>query len=391
MLPQSPITRMSSTITSLLAKRRLRPWIMLGLGVAVVVSVFAIAPSHLEENRSSNSSYIDPKSLASEDQATLATGIPTQRIPEYSVDEFKYASTVGSEKQWKIIADRAFLNNAEKLVHARQIHAYIYDPDGQTTLVTGKEAKFFMNQRDLEIFGDVHTTFPDGFELISDYLRYLPNERKVIIPDKYHVAGDGHEKEGQNIQFTSMGFDFAMGRSEIILPENVHMTMIKQQAEGGDGVPDRTVIDSDHAVIHRDKQIADFTMSPARPLSERFVRITQPTLFTRSRRARINYGDFSQMLQYLIAYEDVFIKELPGKKTGAQPGPTATASPAPESLRYATGGRADFDSKSDVIKLTEFPQCYQDNDTVTGDIIIMHRDTDLVEVEHSNAFSQGNQ
>ena len=79
----------------------------------------------------------------------------------------------------------------------------------------------------------------------------------------------------------------------------------------------------------------------------------------------------------MIAFEDVLIKEISKNK-------------GPENLlKYATGGRADFDSTHDVIKITEFPQCYQDNDTVTGDIIIMHRDTDLVEVEHSNAFSQG--
>jgi lipopolysaccharide export system protein LptA len=59
------------------------------------------------------------------------------------------------------------------------------------------------------------------------------------------------------------------------------------------------------------------------------------------------------------------------------------------SQRYGTGGRADFESQRNVIVLREFPQVYQDRDTVTGDVIIVHRDTDIVEVEHSNAFSEG--
>jgi len=58
-------------------------------------------------------------------------------------------------------------------------------------------------------------------------------------------------------------------------------------------------------------------------------------------------------------------------------------------MKYATGGRADFDSHKNVIVLTEYPQVYQDEDTVTGDKILLHRDTDIIEVEHSNAFSQG--
>ena len=83
----------------------------------------------------------------------------------------------------------------------------------------------------------------------------------------------------------------------------------------------------------------------------------------------------NDLLQYLVTYEDVVIKEL-GKK---------------ESLRYGTGGRADFDTRRNVIVLSQYPQVYQDNDTITGDIILVHRDTDVVEVEHSNAYSQGTQ
>ena len=369
-----------------LLRKRYRPWLMGALGIFVVTEIVAFSPAPLEEGGNVSNSSVDPESLTGEDEVTLAPGIPHERIPEYSVDQFQYVSTQASEKQWKMIADRAFLYNAEKLVHARKIPAYLYDPDGKITLVTGREAKYFMNQRDLEVFGDVHTTFPDGFELISDYLRYKPNDHKVLIPQKYLVHGDGHEKDGQNIQFTSHGLDFAMASSEIILPADVHMTMIKSAAtppnptaSGSPAKPENTTIESDRAIIHRDKQVAFFTMNPGRPEKVRFVHITQPTLFTRSRRAQLNYGDFSKLLQYMIAFEDVLIKD-----TGKPPG-------SESSLRYATGGRADFDSKSDIIKLTEFPQCYQDNDTVTGDIIIMHRDTDLVEVEHSNAFSQGSQ
>jgi LPS export ABC transporter protein LptC len=375
-----------SRIFTKLARRRLRPWLMALVAALVITEIVALSPAPLEEASSSSSALVDPETLTGDDEVTLATGIPKEKIPEYSVDQFQYVSTQASEKQWKLLADRAFLYNKEKLVHARKIHAFLYDPDGKITIVTGKEAKYFMNQRDLEVFGDVHTTFPDGFELLSDYLRYKPNERKILIPQKYVVHGDGHEKEGQNIRFVSRGMDFAMGRSEIILPEDVHMTMEKPAPKapapgpsGKPSEPDRTTIESDKAVIHRDRQIAYFTMYPTRPLEQRFVHITQPTLFTRARRAQLNYGDFSKLLQYMIAFDDVLIKE-----TGKQDEQDGT-------LKYATGGRADFDSRSDVIKLTEFPQCYQDNDTVTGDIIIMHRDTDLVEVENSNAFSQGSQ
>ena len=80
-----------------------------------------------------------------------------------------------------------------------------------------------------------------------------------------------------------------------------------------------------------------------------------------------------------MIHEDVLVKETDPKKKTKN-----------ESLRYATSGKAVFDTKRDVIVLSEFPQVYQDNDTVTGEVIVLHRDSDVVEVEQSNAFSQGN-
>lgn len=373
-------------ILQIFNRRRLRPVFMVAVVALVITEIVAFSPSSVEEG-GTKSAAVDPDTLLDNEEGTLATGIPNHRIAEYTVDQFQYVSTQGGEKQWKLIATKAFLYSKEKLVHARQIRAFLFDPDGKITVVTGKEAKYFMNQRDLEVFGDVHTVFPDGFELNSDYLRYRPGERKIEIPIQYFVRGDGNEKDGQNIQFESYGLDFAMARSTIILPQDVKLTMEKRTTPGPSPAPvlagsppvsktepERTVIHSDRAVIYRDKQISHFTMRADRPLTQRFVRITQPTMFTRARRAELRYGDFSSLLQYMVVFDDVLIKDT---------GTTA-------SLRYATGGRADFDAQSDVIKLTKFPQAYQDNDTVTGDIIIMHRDSDLVEVEHSNAFSQGN-
>jgi LPS export ABC transporter protein LptC len=374
MLPQK--------LTQLLFRGRLRP-LFLALVVALIITeIVALSPSPLEESTGKNLA-VDPESLMTDDEVTLATGIPHGKIPEYSIDQFQYVSTQGTEKQWKLIADRAFLYNKERLVHSRHIKAFLFDPEGKITIVTGKEGKYFMGKRDLEVFGDVHTLLPDGFELVSEYLLYKPGERKIEIPTKYFVHGDGHEQEGQQIKFDSYGMDFEMARSLITLPLDVKVIIEKPPAPvapladgtpGPPGPPDRTVIQSDHAVINRAKQLAHFTMNPAKPLDKRFVHITQPTMFTRGRRADMSYGDFSKLLQYMVVYEDVLVKEITDGT----------------SLRYGTGGRADFDARSDVIRLTQFPQVYQDNDTVTGDIIIMHRDTDLVEVEHSNAFSAGN-
>lgn len=352
-------------------RRRLRPILLAAIVAFTVVEIVALSPASVEEG-GDQTAAVEPEMLLPKQETTLASGIPHDKIPDYSVDQFNYVSTQGSEKQWKLIATRAYLYNQIKLVHSRQVRAFLYDPEGKVTLITGKESKYFMNQKDLEVFGDVETTFPDGFKLKSEYLRYHPDSRKIEIPTQYAVHGDGQEKDGQRIIFDSHGMNFAMAQSEIILPKAVKLTMVEEKLDAR-GKKQSTTIISDHCLIKRGQQIAHFTMDPKRPFKERFVHITQPTLFSRARRADLNYGDFSKILQYLVAYEDVLIKET-GDGT---------------SLKYATGGRADFDTNRDVIVLREFPQAYQDNDTVTGDVILLHRDTDIVEVEHSNAFSDG--
>ena len=145
----------------------------------------------------------------------------------------------------------------------------------------------------------------------------------------------------------------------------------------------RTMIESDHCIIYRDRKFAYFTMNAARPLATRYVKVTQPTLFSKGRTADLNYGDLggtptngqtkSKPLNYIILHEDVLIEEK------LEDG----------SIRYGTGGQADFDAIHNLVVLRKFPQIYQGHDTVTGDVIVLHRDTDVVEIEHSNAFSQG--
>jgi len=257
--------------------------------------------------------------------------------------------------------------------------AYLYDSEGKITTIIGDESKYFLNKKDLEVFGNVKTLFPDGFELNSDYLRYKPEQHKIEIPRQYRAHGIGEENAGKRLEFFSKGLDYRMNESLVLLNEAVHVTLspIEPRADRKNAtnahVPDTTVIESDQCLINRKDNLAKFTMDPNRPTDQRFVHISQPHMLSRSRRSDLNYGDFSTLLNYMTAYEDVLIKDTSN----------------PKSLRYATGGRADFDNRRDVIVMTEFPQVYQDQDTVTGDIITIHRDTDIVDVEHSNAFSQG--
>lgn len=361
-------------LTRTLRRVRLRPWLLAGIAAVIFLEIIVFSPNPVDETKTTPGA-INPESLVATENHILAQGIPKNRIPDYTVERFTYLSTHGMEKEWRLNANTAYLFNREKLVHAKQVKAFLYDPDGKITVVTGKEAKYLMNNRDLEFFGDVTTIFPDGFELHSEYLHHRPSEHLITIPSSYGVTGDGsHQKggsSGQKLSFQSRGIEYKMTEGRIQLPQAAQIQVKSPTGED-------TRIEADHCLILRKDQIAHFTMSPSHPLESRFIHITQPSLLVRGRRADLNYGDYSKAFNYMVTFEDVLIREVP------KPGKS-------QLMKYATGGQASFDTQRNLITLTEFPQVYQENDTVTGDIIIMHRDSDVIEVEHSNAFSQGSQ
>ncbi len=382
----------------------LPPFIQYSILTLVWLVTFAatvlVKPKVLEFDPSSQ--FVDPEvfaELVTDREPTLATDLPKGKIPEYSADEFTYVSVEDAIRQWKLLAGRAYVYNAEKLVHSRRITSYLYDSDGDITVVTGQEGKFLMNQRDLEVFGGVKTVLSDGFTIYSEYLKYLPKTKTIVIPEEYLVRGIGKEENGKRIAFRSKGLTHWMDDSRVLLPRDVRFTM-ETLPSFKDPNGDITVVISDRCVIFRDRQIAGFSMYPSRPLAQQFVEINQEKIFTKSRRAELNYGDFSSLIHYMVAFDDVFIQELPDPDPSSRPltelDASAKSAPIPlptirpnPTIRYATAGRADFDTDRDRITLTILPQIYENKDTTTGDFIVLHKETGVIEVEHSNSFSAG--
>ena len=184
----------------------LRPLLLALLGAMIFSQIVFLSPTALEKNENRNTStFLRPEEVMNSlgiSNPSLVPNIPKDRIPEYTVDGFKYLSTKGEVKEWKLKAERAFLYNKERLVHGRTVLAYLYNPDLEATIVTGNEARYFMNERDLEIFGNVVTTFPDGFVIKSEYMRYLPDKKRIEMPHQYPVQGHGKASQDKIIDFT---------------------------------------------------------------------------------------------------------------------------------------------------------------------------------------------
>ncbi len=353
-----------------------KPWLKVLLSLILTVQIMIFSADNLESDLSSTGQRsINPDELLDvilPKEARLAPGIPEDRIPDYSIDHFHFIATRAGNREWKIVSRYAHLYSKEDIIHGKEVTAYLYDEVGKATLVEGREAKYRQQAGELEIFGNVTTTFPDGFKVYSDYMKYFSKTRFITVPNTERVVGIGRVSGADEFSFHSFGLDYDLTKNLIFLHTEVNMTLRKPATKT---TPEqKTTIDSDECSIDRTTKLAHFTMRQNRPLAERFVRLTQPNLFVRSRRVELFYGGEKGFLKSLFAYDDVFIHETDSKD---------------QSLRYATCGQAEFDQNNNLIILTRYPQVYQDSDTVTGEVIVIHRDTDVIEIKQSNAFSEG--
>ncbi len=360
------------------------------MGGVIFFQIVAFSPKRLEEEGAPEAISADTLRPVYEDSFVSPT-IPADRVPEYTVEGFLHVSTQQGVKQWRLQAERAFFYQADGIVHARDVDADIYDAQGRVTRVTSKEAKYFMESRDLELFGDVHTTFPTGFETISPYMLYHTNRREVIVPLAYPVEGrstvdpkTGRGMGAEKFDFRAKGMRYLGLDDRIQLLSEVIVHVIKE-VPGKE--PEITTIESDYGNIDRKQNIILFAMQESRPEDLRFVKISQPGMTSRSRRAEFRIDANPRKLRTVRALDDVKIEEKPQASADYASNPRRKTRLAKS--RYATAGVAEFDSARNLILLRDYPQVYQDRDTITGETIIVHRDSDLVEVDQSNAFSEG--
>lgn len=313
------------------------------------------------------------------DASDLSPLLPKDKIPGYTIDDFRYVLSEKGVIQWRIRAKKAFVYREENLTHAKSAVVEIEGGDSGPTVIRGNHAKYEFNKRYLEILGEVEALFPDGFVMRSNYMRYQSEGQLFSVPVDFTVKGtstsQSHSKDdGVDISFVSQGMRFSRDSEKVFLPKDVELTMTRsRQQKKHAGIPEKTVIVSDTCEMDRTTNIADFQMSNRRPSSERYVVINEPSTRVKSRSAQLRYRNFSEAPRYMVARDDVTVRDL---REGMED-------------RYATCGRADFDSENNIVILTVLPQVYQENDTVTGEKIIMHRDSDIVEVTQSNAYSQG--
>jgi LPS export ABC transporter protein LptC len=306
---------------------------------------------------------------------------PNGRTPDYSIRNFRYMSVSGGRKQWQLASTEAQIFSSQQTVLTTDVQAELFSGEQKQSpaiQVTGREARYSIHTRVLEVGGTVVAHFPDGSELHSEYLKFDPGRRLVQIPADYAVFGRGPSGDSMRVEFRSLGLEGTLANGRFVLPRRVEIRVLTTAAPK-ESSP--AIFHSARAEFFRNEGLV--RLLSGRPADdEGFVTLKQEgetELFARSRSMEVHSSPRnSEKKPSFTVLEDVRIEEW-----------TRNSSRSGKPFRYSTSGRAEFHPDESVFILTEYPQVYQGEDTMTGDLIRVDRKNDRVEVENTNAVSKG--
>lgn len=344
--------------------------LMTAVSVLLFAQIVALWPSSLEDRRDA-ASPAPSTVLPSEQPEATFPGFepPGGTDPDYGIEGFHYISVLKGLKQWLLDARQADFYSKEQWVYARTVKAQLFNDEQSSIEVSGDFARYSMASRNLDLGGGVVARFPDGTELRTELLEFRPSERKVGVPLKYKLRGKGPTRAPALLEFESQGMDGALQAGVFDLKQQV---LIRVLSRNPGQAP--TEIRSPHATYRRLEGLLDLGPpgdGPSAPVS-----LQQGGLKSSAVRMEIRLAAGSKKASF-IAREDVKIEEWRNPAVHSTPD------------RYSTCGRAEFDPDKQEIVLSEYPQVYQDGDTMTGEVIRILRQLDQVEVENTNAFTQG--
>jgi lipopolysaccharide export system protein LptA len=199
--------------------------------------------------------------------------------------------------------------------------------------------------RDLYLQDQIEVEASDGFKIFTDQAQYSLPTKIMKVPQALRGASaDG-------------GIKVAADRAEAPIFSKTIKLFGNATGSFVEKKHGLTTVSADQAEMHRGTDDIKF---------ESNVKLVQSKVEMTSKRATLNYAKVKKpSVQYLVARDDVVIKEKSGRFTRSQV--------------------AEFFATNDTIVLTGFPSVYDGEDAVTGDRITLYRSTGVVEATAANA------
>jgi lipopolysaccharide export system protein LptA len=334
-------------------------FLLIGLFFFFVAHFLLLSPASLEEDFN-GMRVIKPQDLLSflkKEPETLApeTFFKTM-TPNYSLRESVLYSTKDGSPGLKLTSRKVNLYQSQQMA---LLHDSVTElPD--ETRIESKEAVYDMSTGKVRFFGSVRTTFKSGAELFSEFALLETKPRlRISIPTTEKVYGKQTHLSSP-VYFTSQGLEYTDEDPKLFHLLNSVIVNLK-------GARPVEIL-SDQVIFSHEEGILHFFMDDGQIIEKQFIRVSETGFQLRSRTLDLKLETGNQ-IEEIIALQDVWFKD-----TGI------------DHDTIGTGGKASYRVSKNHIVLTEFPQLYQDRDTIVGESITYHRNEDTVEVLESNAI-----
>lgn len=340
-----------------LKTHQLQSVVIAGIFVFFLAQFVLLSPSTLEEDFN-GFRVVHPENLLNflKNEATTLPAVP-KTPPSYSLRTIQYFSTDGTKPSFRLLARKSNVYQEEQLVHGKELILFL--PDG--TRVESDEGVYFTEVNRGELYGNVKAFFKDGTVIRSDFALILSEPyTQIMVPIKYPVSGE-KIKGGSPIFFKGNGLKY----TESDPPLMNLLSQVDVEIHGSK----LTRVKSDQAIFNQKSDHLRFFMNDNQAIDQQFVKVHQIDMDMKSRILDVNM-DEKQNLKTLVGVKDVYIHDYHDPAHPSQ----------------STSGKATYFQDINEIHLDEFPQVYQDGDTIIGDRIIFNRTRDTIEVKQSNAI-----
>lgn len=265
-------------------------------------------------------------------------------VPEYLMRKMRYVLLTGGKLQTEMFSEESQFRLELQELHSTTVNGNFYNDEGLPTNLKSDFANYLMKKRLLHLKDNVVCETSDHFVMKTPEADYDLN--KKFFTANRDVNGYTDKEE----------LKFWSDRAESYVDTKTANLFGNARAEYKEAKQGLTKIRGDRALLDRNGGAVTFFEK---------VKINQDKYDVDSNSASLFYSKPSKAIQYMVARENVEIREHSGRHTRSQ--------------------EAQFFSPTNTIVLIGFPSVYDGDDVVTGDRITLYKNTGVVEVTSANA------
>ncbi len=132
------------------------------------------------------------------------------------LENFKIVEVPLKGGKVEIKAGGADIYQGDNLIFLNVLEGYIENPNGSYFGVEAERGKYFSNKQDLQIENKVLMTLDTGYQLETDYMEYIHNEKRVRSPSMLQFQGPNPKQPQIIVVGQGVEGDVSQGEYQIL-------------------------------------------------------------------------------------------------------------------------------------------------------------------------------